>query len=473
MIVNYFTKSVRTEGPMADTAEVRGVSAPPARGDMAGRRVLITTYGSLGDLHPFLALAKAVKARGGVPVVATSELHRERVERQGVAFRPARPHWEGMEDDTEVYRRAMDLKTGGRYVIQELFMRHLRDSYDDLLAAAADADLMVSHAVSFAAPLVAEVTGIAWVSAVLSPISLFSKYDPPVPPPAPWLGRLRPLGPLFWGPFLGLLRRELRSWSEPVRQLRRELVLPPGGEPLLEGAHAPGRVLAMFSGVLGAPQPDWPPQALQTGFAFLDDSLGEGLSAELLGFLDDGPPPLVFTLGSSAVMDAGRFYEESLAAARALGRRAVLLIGRDPRNRPRGPLPASAVAESYAPYSLILPRAAAIVHQGGVGTTAQALRSGRPMLVVPWSHDQPDNAERVRRLGSGLTLSRARYDARAAARALGRLLEEPGFAVRAAEVGLRVAGEDGAGAACDALESYLAGRDEARRPIDPRGGTGY
>jgi UDP:flavonoid glycosyltransferase YjiC (YdhE family) len=185
------------------------------------------------------------------------------------------------------------------------------------------------------------------------------------------------------------------------------------------------------------------------------------LSPELSRFLDAGPPPVVFTLGSSAVMDAGRFFEESLDAARAVGRRAVLLVGRDPRNRSLTPLPDSAIAVEYAPYSAVLPRAAAVVHQGGVGTTAQALRAGRPMLVVPWSHDQPDNAERVRRLGVGLTVSRARYRAATAAAALRRLLGEPPFGERAAEIGRLVRAEDGAADACDALERSLSGNGRA------------
>ena len=428
---------------------------------LSDRRVVISTFGSLGDLHPFLALGKAVGARGGTAVIATSEMHRERVERQGLEFRPTRPNWENLENDPEIFRQAMDLRTGGRFVVRDLLMPPLRESYDDLLRAVEGADLLISHAVSFARPLVAGTTGMAWASALLAPISLFSKYDPPVPPPFPWMEKLRPLGPRFWGAILNGGRRLVRTWTEPVRRLRRELGLPPGKEPLLEGAHSPGCVLAMFSRVLGAPQPDWPPNTVQTGFAFLDDSLGEGISPDLLRFLDDGPPPVVFTLGSSAVMDAGRFYEESLAATRSLGLRAVLLIGRDPRNRLKAELPRTAIAVDYAPHSAIMPRAAAVVHQGGVGTTGQALRAGRPMLVVPWGHDQPDNAARCRRLGVGLIVTRAKYNAKTAARSLSRLLGEPGYAARSAEVGAVVATEDGAAVGCDAIGRYLASRGRA------------
>ena len=102
------------------------------------------------------------------------------------------------------------------------------------------------------------------------------------------------------------------------------------------------------------------------------------MPSELIRFLDAGPLPLVFTLGSSAVVDAGPFYDHSATAAKLLGRRAVLLVGKDPRNRP-ATLPDGIVAFDYAPFSELFPRAAAIVHQGGIGTTAQAM-SGQTRL---------------------------------------------------------------------------------------------
>src|SRR5262245_27952102 len=148
------------------------------------------------------------------------------------------------------------------------------------------------------------------------------------------------------------------------------------------GQHSPALVLALFSKLLADKQPDWPPQTVITGFPFYDRDGEGGMSPELSNFLDTGPPPVVFTLDSSAVVDAGPFYEHSVAAAKLLGRRAVLLVGKDPRNRPAA-LPAGIVAFAYAPYSELCPRAAAVVHEGGIGTTAQAMRSGRPMLVMP------------------------------------------------------------------------------------------
>src|SRR5262249_35745081 len=155
--------------------------------------------------------------------------------------------------------------------------------------------------------------------------------------------------------------------------------------------------LAMFSPVIGPPQADWPPKTTQTGFPFYE---GDGeLPPEVAAFLDAGDPPIVFTLGSSAVGAPGVFYDESVGAVRRLGGRAVLLVGRHADRPVTEALPGSILVVDYAPHAPLFRRARAIVHHGGIGTTAQALRAGRPMLVVPHAHDQQDNARRVARLG--------------------------------------------------------------------------
>src|SRR6202012_5716435 len=168
---------------------------------------------------------------------------------------------------------------------------------------------------------------------------------------------------------------------------------------------------------------------------------------------EEGPAPLVFTLGSAAVMHAGDFYEQSAEAAEMLGQRAVLLIGADDRNLPKRTLPESICVARYAPYSKIFPRASVIVHQGGIGTTAQALRAGRPMLVMPYSHDQPDNARRVRRLGVAEVLGRKQYKAKPAAHLIAKLLSDEAYRAGAAAVARKVTAENGTITACDALES--------------------
>lgn len=429
----------------------------------------MTTFGTSGDVNPYVALGRELVARGHEPVIATSELHREAVERQGIGFHAVRPDIDP-EEEGEIRARAMDPRKGTEVVLRELLIPCVRESYADLREATRGADVLVTHPITFAGPLVAEETGLAWVSTVLAPISFFSRHDLPVVPAIPGARRLEWI-PGF--PFLltKLTRAVTAWWSKPVRELRSEIGLPPGGHPIFEGQHSPRRVLALFSRVLAEPRPDWPPNVSITGFPFHNPSADDRAEAERLdAFLDEGPPPVVFTLGSSAVATAGSFYEESLAAARRLNVRCVLLVGPEPGNRPDAPLGDEAIAVEYAPHQTVFPRAAATVHQGGIGTLGQALRAGRPMLVVPHSHDQPDNARRAERLGVARTLTPGEYRADRVVEALRRLLEDPGPSRRAGAVGRVVRSEDGVGAACDAIEA--AARPDPTIAGDHAGGPG-
>jgi rhamnosyltransferase subunit B len=203
-----------------------------------------------------------------------------------------------------------------------------------------------------------------------------------------------------------------------------------------------------------------PPNTRITGFCFYDADAGNAaLPRHLEEFLAAGPAPVVFTLGSAAVLAAGSFYDYSARAAIRLGVRAVLLIGSDQRNRPQVALPETICVAEYAPYSGLFPRAELVVHQGGVGTTAQCLRAGKPMLIMPYSHDQPDNARRMWRLGVARVVRRASYTPVRVARKLKAMLEEPMFAERAAEAAHVLEHEDGVRSACDLLEEL----DRSRR----------
>lgn len=434
-----------------------GKFEPPDAAPLRGKHIVLTTFGSFGDLHPYMAVALELKERGHRPVIATGDYYREKIESAGIEFHAVRPNLPPLEEASELVAKVMDVKTGAEFLFKELLMPYVHESYEDLREATRHADLLLTHVATPTGPIVAQKTGILWVSSVLAPTSFFSAYDPFVPPLLPGVVRLLRLHPALARTFIRLMKRASASWIENVYQLRTELGLARGGHPIFEGQHSPAMVLAMFSKVLGEAQRDWPPQTLITGFPFYDRK-DENNKAEmppaLQQFLEDGPAPIVFTLGSSAIFAAGDFYKQSINAALQLKRQAVLLIG-DPINMPAEPLPDGIVAFEYAPYGQILPRAAAIVHQGGVGTTGQALRAGAPMLVVPFNHDQPDNAMRITRLGVGRFLPRKQYNAKRVAAELSRLLSNPEYARKAAEVGRVVKSENGARAAADAIESAL------------------
>jgi rhamnosyltransferase subunit B len=387
-------------------------------------------------------------------------MFRQKIEPLGIGFAPVRPEQD--PTDTRLIAMIYDIKHGTETGLREFLFPSLRQSYDDLLAAVraeGGADLLVTGELAYAGPLVAEITRIPWVSYVLAPFSWFSAYDPPVLPPYPALARMQEYFPPLGHVVARFARLVTRNWPEPVYALRRELGLPHGKDPIFDAKHSGRLALALYSAVMGTPQPDWPPSAQITGFAFYDGSGDEGrLPSHLAAFLQDGPPPLVFTLGSAAVMHAGDFYEQSAQAAELLDRRAVLLVGADDRNLPTRRLPHTICVARYAPYSKIFPRASVLIHQGGIGTTAQALRAGRPMLVMPYSHDQPDNARRVRQLGVAEVLPRNRYKAEAAAQLIEKLLAGNQYVTRAAAAAAKIAEENGTVAACDALESAVRAR---------------
>jgi rhamnosyltransferase subunit B len=416
-----------------------------------GKRIVLTSFGSFGDIFPYLGLARRLTQRGHEPVIATSAHYRPLVEGEGVAFCPVRPDID--PEDHALVRRVMEPKRGAGVLVREFLLSHLRRAYADLTAATRGADLLVTHPITFAGPLVAERHQIPWVSTVLAPMSLLSAYDLPVAPSLPQLVWLRRLGPGVSRGLIRLAKWATRRWTEPIRQLRADLGLATGANPLFEGQFSPGLTLALFSRLLATPQPDWPPHTQVTGF--IDYQGPDRLPPAVAQFLEAGPAPLVFTLGSSAVSAAGSFYQESLAAVRRLGHRAVLLVGTDPQNHLPEPLPAGVLAVPYAPHGDLFPRALAVVHHGGIGTTGRALRAGRPMLVVPYAFDQPDNAWRVTQLGVARTLFPKQYRARRVVEQVRALLEAPRYARRAAEVGGLVRAEDGVQWACEALEAYL------------------
>ncbi|MGA8042134.1 MAG: glycosyltransferase [Terracidiphilus sp.] len=432
-------------------------------------RIVLSNIGTFGDINPLIALSLELKRRGHVPVLALPNVFRPKIEPLGLEFRAVRPDID--PNNSILVEMVYDVKHGTEHGLRNFLFPSLRQTYDDLLAAATEperADLMLVGELNYAGPLVAEVTGIPWASYVLAPLSFFSAYDPPVLPPFPALAHVDRYAGM--GHVMNRLARwTTRAWPEPIYNLRRELGLGRGTNPLFDAKHAPELVLALFSRVLGVPQKDWPPHTLITGFCFYDADAGNSaLPAHLEEFLAAGDAPIVFTLGSAAVLAAGDFYEVSAKAAMKLGRRAVLLIGTDPKNRLKQALPPSICVAEYAPYSALLPRAKLVVHQGGVGTTAQCLRAGKPMLMMPYSHDQPDNARRMRRLGVARTIQKSKYTADRVAEMLRAMLDDAELTARAASVAEQLQREDGVKTACDALEAVHA---RTRQQVPVRAGA--
>jgi UDP:flavonoid glycosyltransferase YjiC (YdhE family) len=409
-------------------------------------RIVLATVGSLGDLHPYIAIARALKERGARPVVASVPDYRADVEREGIEFAPVGPSFAVFGDYGKLLEKIFDPRRGVEFIWREMAMPYLAQSHAELLQATQGADLLVSHPLTVAMPLVAETRALPWVATILSPLSLMSADDPPLIPNAAWLRSLRRLGRAPYAAVFGLFRLVGWRWEAPLRAFRRELGLPrKPGLAMLESQFSPSLNLALFDPQLARPQRDWPRNLRVTGAPMYDGPVS-GMD-ELKTFLEAGEAPLVFALGSSAVWVAGDFWRHAIDASRSVGRRALFITG----PAPLGPLPEGMRALSYVPYSRIFPRSLAVIHQGGIGTLSQALRSGRPQLIVPFAFDQPDNARRAAALGVGRVLPAGKVNSRSMEGELRALLADGAYDRRAQVVARELRETNGAVRAAEAL----------------------
>ena len=370
------------------------------------RRIVLSTAGTAGDLNPFVAIALELKARGYQPCIAAQREFQATIEGEGVEFHDLRPGVADVREELgleapEIVQRATRGSIGLEFAVRRIAMPFLKRSFDDMMEATAGADLVITHTSAFAGRLAAETRGLPWLSAALSPFTFMSAYDPPILSAMPALKVLREMTNARSDmALLRFVKAASVLWTGTFQKLRAELGLPRCDNPLFDGQFSSLGSLALYSSLFGAAQPDFPTRCTLTGFCFYDRQHGEpsNLTPQMQAFIDKGPAPLVFTLGSALVMEPGDFYDVSIAAARKVGRRAVLLVG--PGNAQAlisMSTPADVHIADYAPHSVLFPHASAIVHHGGIGTTAQAMRAGKPQLVVPHFGDQPDNANRVER----------------------------------------------------------------------------
>ncbi len=425
----------------------------PSPGPGKSYRFTFAVFGNRGTVYPLLAVGRALLHRGHRVTFATPERYHPEVIAAGLTPHTLRPDVlekkEGNPGDTE---------SG----LRDIMFPAVEDTFRDLLSAAKDADVLVFPMFLFPGPMAAERLDIPWVETHLAPGTLNSIYDPPFIPPVSWLYPLQRLTPLVPRIFNRLAARAIRSWYAPYRALREREGFPPdNSNPLLGGMRSPWLTLALFSGCVGPAQKDWPQPTVTTGFPFFDEH--EDAHTEVQRFLDAGDPPIVVTLGSVISDHRRDFYLHSIAAARQLGRRVLIIAGADHAALPEQDPDGRVLTVAYAPYSNVFPRACALVVSGSIGPISHALRAGRPTLIVPaeTAADQPDNALRTVCLGAARSIMLGKYTPATAAEHLGALLSDPAYAQNAERLGQRIRSEDATASACNALEDLLATR--ARR----------
>jgi len=406
---------------------------------------ILATIGSAGDLFPFLWIGRALQARGNRVDLLGPTQHAPFVEAAGLSFHglPADP---AVLDHPDLWHATRGLAVvwgATRPAMQEL----------PRLVAALDTEkrsVLLVHPLALPEADLCrlERPGLKVAAAWLAPSNLPTVHDPlllgpwPVPAWVPhrarrWLWRA--LAARFIDPVAlpGLNAERARRGLPPVRGLVDYLL----GVPDLS--------LALFPDWFAAPPPDWPRPLYQAGFPLFDPAPDAVASAELRAFLDAGTPPVVFTPGTGN-RQARAYFDAAARAVAELGLRAVFLTPH--REQVPAVLGPALCWQEYVPLKALLPHVAALVHHGGIGTTAEALRAGTPQLVVPLAHDQFDNAARVVRLGVGASLHATKVSPARMAQALRRVVGNAAMARNAAAGAGRFVDVDSVGPLCDRLE---------------------
>jgi len=407
---------------------------------------IVVTIGSAGDLFPFMAMALALRARGHRVSFLAPVQHEPFVAPTGLPF-TGLPVDDTVLDDPDLWHPTRGF--GAVWRATRPAMARIVPFVQAL--AEDDTPVLLVHPLALPeADLCRAVRpGVRIAAAYLAPQNLPTVHDPLMV--GPWtMPAWVPLAARRW-----LWRQAARRIIDPValpdvnaaRATHGLAPLPTLVQPMLA---FPDLSVTLFPAWFAPTQPDWPQPLLRGGFPLYDPNPEAAASPELQRFLGVGAAPLVFTHGTGNTQ-AADFFRAARAAVEQLGVRAVFLTAHPAQCG--GDLPASILWQPYVPLRALLPRAALLVHHGGIGTTAEALRAGTPQLVVPLAHDQFDNGARVAALGVGASLPARRLDAARLARRLGALLASAAVRERAGAVAAQVAGDDALARVWPALEA--------------------
>jgi UDP:flavonoid glycosyltransferase YjiC (YdhE family) len=410
---------------------------------------LLTPVGSSGDVHPFVGIGRALRARGHDVTLLTAEPFRRMSEGAGLHFVGTHS-----DEDFQQLTKHPDLwhSRRGLILVLQTVASVMRADYPRIAGLYEPGrTVLVGHALSVATRMFEEVHGAPAATLHLAPSIFRSDYQQPAYAPGAdlsawpvWMKRTmwRLVDRWLMDPHIV---PELNRW-------RRELGLAPVSRIFKEWLHSPRRVVGLFPAWFGSVQPDWPPQLRLTGFPLYDEPDEHAFGPGLQAFLDRGTPPILFTPGS-ANRAASQFFTAALDATRRLGRRALFLTAY-PEQLPAA-IGTDAWHEAYVPFSHVLPRCAAIVHHGGIGTCAQALAAGVPQLTMPLGFDQPDNTTRLWRLGVARWVRPHVFKGKRVAAELAMLLDDSRVAERCGHWAQELRRSDPLSETCGVLEALI------------------
>lgn len=413
-------------------------------------RFILAPLGSSGDVFPFIGVGRELRRRGYDVVLVTARHFRDAAKSAGLGFAEVltEEEFHYATDNPDVWH---PLKGPG--ILCRWAAHTYERTYEQLDALYRPGQsALVEHALAWGARTFDEHRGAPAMTLHLQPSVLRSDYEQPAAHPAFTLSRFpKPIKRFVWGVFDHLI---IGPNAEPaLNAWRSRLRLPPVRQPFRDWMHAPRGIVALFPDWFGARQPDWHDDWYNTGFPLFDTPGEQPSDPELDAWIAEGEPPIVATPGT-ANQFAERFFRAVIDAAERLNRRALLLTGFE-RHLPT-PLPGHVRYRSFLPLSQWLPKAAAIVHHGGIGTSAQGLAAGIPHLVMPMAYDQPDHAARLRRLGVGHWVMPHHFSGKRVARRLQYLLEHQSVAERCRHWMKQIQRQDAIVETCDLLERMVS-----------------
>jgi sterol 3beta-glucosyltransferase len=429
-------------------------------------RILILTYGTRGDVQPYVALGIGLAAAGHAVTIATAKRFREFVEGHGLAFFPMADDLLALLD-TQQGRDLLEntdnflqvLKQNVRLAKQ---MKPIQQGLLDDSRAAADAvapDFIVYHPKTFAGPHIAEKRGIKCVLATPIPLYVPTSERPFLALPnfglGGWYNRLGyRIVALMTGLFVGGYIRDLRGDLGLPRQKRSEFLKTGDGSAI--------PVLHAFSQAVMPRPRDWPDSAHVTGYWFLDEGRDWSPSDELAAFLEAGPPPVYVGFGSMAGSKPERLAGIVIEALQKAGLRGILAAGWGGLRA--GDVPDTILKIDHAPHDWLFPRMAAVVHHGGAGTTGAGLRAGKPSLIVPFFGDQPFWGRLVHEIGAGpKPVPQKKLTADLLADRLTEAVSDKAMIDTADRIGRKIRAEDGVGAAMKLIGDFANDRSGAIR----------
>ncbi|MCX7920838.1 MAG: glycosyltransferase [Clostridia bacterium] len=391
------------------------------------KKYILVAMGTAGDVNPFVGMGRALKQRGHRVLLVTNPYFEKFILDAGLEFIPigtVKEYVEGMSDPDLWH----PVKSGA-VVLNRVILPNIKQVYDIISnLCKEDKYIVVSTSMALGARIAEEKLKIPLCTTYYLQPSLRSDREINGITFPDWMPRFMSRG------MFALMDRLLvdRAICPKLNEFRAELGLSPiKSGTFSQWINSPKIVLCLYPEWLKPFQPGWPKQTIQTGFTYYDSIPDSEASREVMQFVESGEPPIIFTPGTG-VLNEGEFFKVAVESVQALKRRALLCTKHSSQLPSK--LPEGVMYAEYVPFSLVLPKAALIVHHGGMGTMVQAISAGIPQIIRPMAHDQYQNGNLAQKLGAGVVIRRNKFTVNRVTEKLNYLLTSETVARRCSEL---------------------------------------